>query len=164
MPGVSTRWDRSVAIADVLAGEPVDMTSAPVRPCIEGDAWQWDDVDFRVLHPRPGSPWTGNNASCVLEISTGEQRVLLTGDIEAPVERILDYRTMLRSATVALVPHHGSGTSSSDILVDQVRAEIAIVSAGYANRWGFSKDRGRRSVGANTARPCSRRHCPARST
>ena len=69
-----------------------------------------------------------------------EHQVLFTGDIEAPVEILLAYRSMLAPATVVVVPHHGSGTSSSMALVQAVRPDLAIVSAGFANRWGMPKD------------------------
>jgi competence protein ComEC len=134
---------------DVLSGEPLDPPSVRDRACVAGEAWQWDGIDFVVLHPRAGSPWTGNNASCVVEVSAGNHRILLSGDIEAPVERLLEYRSALRQSRVVIVPHHGSRTSSSASLVATTSADVAIVSAAHANRWGFPKsdvvDRWRRS-------------------
>jgi len=43
------------------------------------------------------------------------------------------------AADVVVVPHHGSATSSSPAFVAAVGAEHAIVSAGFANRWGFPR-------------------------
>jgi competence protein ComEC len=39
-------------------------------------------------------------------------------------------------ADVLLVPHHGSKTSSSDAFLSAVKPRIAIVQAGYRNRFG----------------------------
>jgi competence protein ComEC len=39
-------------------------------------------------------------------------------------------------ADVLLVPHHGSKTSSSDAFLDAVQPRIALVQAGYRNRFG----------------------------
>jgi competence protein ComEC len=38
-----------------------------------------------------------------------------------------------------IVPHHGSRTSSSPDFVNTLRPALAIVSAGFDNRWGFPK-------------------------
>jgi competence protein ComEC len=43
--------------------------------------------------------------------------------------------TTLR-ADVLLVPHHGSKTSSTDAFLDAVSPRIALVQAGYRNRYG----------------------------
>ncbi|MEQ8208075.1 MAG: DNA internalization-related competence protein ComEC/Rec2, partial [Woeseia sp.] len=110
------------------------------RQCEAGQHWRWDGIDFAVLHPERGSTLQGNNASCVLEIATGRQRVLLTGDIERPVETGLSYGGRLRPVTVVQVPHHGSRTSSSASFIAELRADTAVVSAGYRNRWGFPKE------------------------
>jgi competence protein ComEC len=39
-------------------------------------------------------------------------------------------------ADVLLVPHHGSKTSSSDAFLDAVSPRLALVQAGYRNRYG----------------------------
>lgn len=156
-------------VGRVISGEPLAGMAYAREPCVDGDAWRWNEVDFRFLHPRPNTPWRGNNASCVLEISAGDRRMLLTGDIESPVEILLEYRDKLRSAYVLTVPHHGSRTSSAEVLVRATRPALAIVSASRSNRWGFPKEniveRWRRSgaavYGTATSGAISQRICPA---
>jgi competence protein ComEC len=62
--------------------------------------------------------------------------VLLTGDIEEKIEAeiIAKFGKKLQ-ADVLVVPHHGSNTSSSRRFIDIVDPEIAIISAGYKNRY-----------------------------
>ena len=105
----------------VFTGEYIDYLGRAQRPCIDSMDWQVDGVRFRILHPRANTPWTGNNASCVLEVSAGAQRLLLTGDIEAPVEILLGHRNKFTTSDVVVVPHHGSRTSSRMALVDATR-------------------------------------------
>ncbi|MDX1516359.1 MAG: DNA internalization-related competence protein ComEC/Rec2 [Woeseiaceae bacterium] len=126
-----------VRVGVVYAGEP--LHALPAKRCVRDQAWSWDGVRFRVLHPPAGSPFDGNDASCVLQIGAGEHRVLLTGDIEAPVEAALVRARAVGTADVVAVPHHGSRTSSTPPFVSTVRARYAIVSAAHANQWGFPK-------------------------
>ena len=127
---------RGVRVGNVRAGEPIPVLGRAQQACIADDSWSWDGAEFRVLHPRRHTRWRGNNASCVLEVSVGDHRLLLTGDIESPVEKLLAHRDRLRGAAVVFVPHHGSRTSSTDSLVRATRPDIAVVSAGFRNRWG----------------------------
>ena len=64
--------------------------------------------------------------------------MLLTSDIESPDEHQL-VLFGLQHSDVLLVPHHGSGTSSSDAFLDAVSPEIAIVPVGYRNRYRHPK-------------------------
>ena len=61
---------------------------------------------------------------------------LLVGDIEAPQEQALLARGAALRADVLLVPHHGGKTSSSALFLDAVQPRIALVQAGYRNRFG----------------------------
>jgi len=112
-------------------------------PCIAGQRWRWDGVEFEVLHPR-GAPTVRmqrtNDRSCVVSVSAGGFRALLTGDVEEEAERELlaGDATALR-ADVALVPHHGSRTSSTPAFVSAVSPHFAVVPAGYRNRFGHPK-------------------------
>ena len=87
--------------------------------------------------PRQGA---GNDASCVLQVSAGDTRLLLTGDIGAAVERRLlaQFDTALH-ADVVQVAHHGSRTSSDPGFVAAVQPRLALFSTGYRNRFGFPK-------------------------
>ena len=110
------------------------------RVCSAGRSWSWDGISFRFLSPLPGHRGSRNDRSCVLRISDGISSVLLTGDIERRAERLLvgRYGEALRS-NVMIVPHHGSNTSSSQLLLDAVQPDIAIVSRGASNRFGHPR-------------------------
>ncbi|MDQ6882259.1 MAG: MBL fold metallo-hydrolase, partial [Pseudomonadota bacterium] len=107
--------------------------------CIAGQRWQWDGVAFEVLHPQApdyDAAAKSNAMSCVLRIATASQSALLVGDIELPQEvRLLANGAHLQ-ADILLVPHHGSKTSSSMAFLRAVQPRIAIVQAGYRNRFG----------------------------
>ncbi|MEY4912143.1 MAG: hypothetical protein RL761_1806 [Pseudomonadota bacterium] len=119
------------------------QTFRPVQRCVAGQTWQWDGVDFTVLHPSAEdyeSPKKPNAMSCVLRISTPQHSVLLVGDLEQPQElRLvaeLPTKASILKSDVLLVPHHGSKTSSSAAFLDAVQPQLAIVQAGYRNRFG----------------------------
>ncbi len=111
----------------------------PATRCAAGQRWDWDGVSFEVLHPRAGD-YQGqprsNALSCVLRISNGHHAALLAGDIEQPQEARLVAEAAAVQADLLLVPHHGSKTSSSGPFLDAVRPRLAIVQAGYRNRFG----------------------------
>jgi len=118
----------------------------PVKRCVAGQTWIWDGVRFEVLHPRaedyaaPGQTALpkSNAMSCVLRIASlnDAQVALLTGDIEAAQEARLVTDTVPLKSDLLLVPHHGSKTSSSPAFLDAVDPKIALVQAGYRNRFG----------------------------
>ena len=126
-----------VEVAEVLAGEPATLAPGAAIGCRRGQAWRWDGVVFRVLHPAAGAKYSGNDASCVILVEAGNARLLLSGDIESGVERALVGSGGLGRVEAVLVPHHGSRTSSTNGFVGALSADVALVSAGYRNRWGM---------------------------
>ncbi len=124
----------------ILAGEPREMKGRDAEQCRGGMSWEWDGVDFQVLHPRAPFPTEGNDRSCVLRVSSSAGALLLTGDAPSKVERELArrYGQGLRSQ-VLVAGHHGSSTSSSAVLLDAVRPHWVLFSAGYRNRYGFPR-------------------------
>jgi competence protein ComEC len=98
-----------------------------------------------VLHPARENyareKFRGNDRGCVLRISTAGASVLLTADVEQKSERemLAGVADKLR-AQVLLVPHHGSRTSSTPEFLAEVNPDIALVAAGYRNRFGHPKD------------------------
>ena len=121
--------------AELLEGPDVVLRG---RVCMRGERWEWDGVRFAILHPPLEFAPLGNESSCVLKIEARGGSVLITGDVETRGEETLLQAAELAS-DVVVVPHHGSSTSSSAPFVAATRPSYALVSAGYANRWGFPK-------------------------
>lgn len=113
--------------------------------CQAGQTWQWDGVSFELLHPGSGDLLTQTNKanarSCVLRVSNGQRSLLLAGDIEAAQEQTLlaRYSAAQLRAEVLLVPHHGSGTSSTPAFIAAVRPQIAVFQMAYQNRYRHPK-------------------------
>ena len=129
----------SVGFRQLRLGETLGANRPGGKPCRSGERWQWDGVQFEFLHPDRSGQWLGNDASCVLLIQSGDHKLLIPGDIEAHAERSITARQVLPSVDLVVVPHHGSKTSSGVRFSTTLRPEIAVVSAGYHNRWGFPK-------------------------
>ncbi|MBU1169145.1 MAG: DNA internalization-related competence protein ComEC/Rec2 [Proteobacteria bacterium] len=106
------------------------------------DHWDMNGVRIQVLWP-PDESEAGlaymkdiNNASLVLKLSYGEDSFLFTGDIKKKAEKAMVKRLGDELECKALiVPHHGSKSSSSDLFIEKVKPEIAVISAGYKNRF-----------------------------
>jgi competence protein ComEC len=126
------------------AGHPLRQ-QAPHQRCTAGTRWTWEGVRFEVLHPEAAdhertavAVLRPNAVSCVLRIESASGRAaLLTGDIGIDQELRLVIRQPDRlRADVLLVPHHGSGSSSSSHFLRSVRPTWAIVQSGRHNRYG----------------------------
>ncbi|MFT5117319.1 MAG: competence protein ComEC [Kiritimatiellia bacterium] len=134
-----------ISAKQILSGQPeainTGQSTVGVGQCYGGQQWVWDEVEFRILWP-PLDKLEGlsdNNRSCVLLISYQGKHVLLTGDIEKPVEQQLlsdpEFLHAVKAVDIALVPHHGSKTSSSAQWVKHVQPYWAIVTAAYKNQY-----------------------------
>ena len=127
---------RDLPVGTLRIGEPLDGIAVAQR-CVAGELWRVDGIDFEFLYPDAKSDISGNDASCVLQVSAGLHRLLLTGDIERAAEAELLRSGTLQDVDVVIVPHHGSRTSSSPSFVRALHPDLAIISAGFGNRWGL---------------------------
>jgi competence protein ComEC len=121
------------------AGEP-DRMPIPMEPCLAPQQWEWNGVRFRVLSPdttRASS--SANDRSCVLLIEGNGGRMLLTGDIASDAESRVAAVLGPGPPLVLQVPHHGSKTSSSPGFMAAIKPELAVVSAGWRNRFGHPR-------------------------
>jgi competence protein ComEC len=135
---------RGVPVAEVLSSidpaHPVLRGAPAVRRCESGQRLALGPMRVDVLRPpagddaQPRSP--GNADSCVLRVSLGGHRLLLTGDLPAREEAELAAREPDLQVAWLSVPHHGSRGSSSDALIDAAQPRWASVQAGYRNRFG----------------------------
>jgi competence protein ComEC len=116
------------------------------RRCHDGESWNWDGVQFEILHPArsDGTNTTrphDNDQSCVLRISVGKHSVLLAGDIEKNSEiRLLRQHADKLSTSLLVVPHHGSKSSSGYEFVSATLPDYAVFTAGYRNRFGHPRE------------------------
>ena len=123
----------SFFVQDILTSSSLAFPRS--RACHAGQFWHWDNVDFHILHPPVHDYFSNSNhRSCVLKVSTMTGSILLSGDIEKPIERSLIKRSSVH-ADILIVPHHGSRSSSTEAFIDAVKPKVALFSSGYQNRF-----------------------------
>jgi competence protein ComEC len=96
-------------------------------------------VRFEILNPQARAYADGNRRdndfSCALKVSLGKHSLLITGDAERRGELELLESGANLSATVLMVGHHGSRTSSLAEFVEQVNPRVGVFTVGYRNRF-----------------------------
>lgn len=78
-----------------------------------------------------------NNNSLVLKVNAFNYKILFTGDIEKSQEQKLIKAWPKLNVDIFKVPHHGSNTSSSYELLNNINFELAICMNGYLNSFDF---------------------------
>lgn len=94
----------------------------------------WNQGVMSVYNGRV-SAGNENDASLALHLAFGRQGVLLTADLEAQGVSNLLAAAVPGAVSVLKVPHHGSRSSDTERLVDELKPDVALVSAGYQNRY-----------------------------
>ncbi|NWG86037.1 MAG: DNA internalization-related competence protein ComEC/Rec2 [Hydrogenophilaceae bacterium] len=125
-------------------GQAVLRHVPKTRPCLVGQRWMWDGVQFELLHPTTGHyrnrHYRDNDRGCVLRIESAYGSVLIPADIERLGELSLLERLPARlHADVLLAPHHGSGTSSMPAFLAAVQPRWVVIPVGHRNRFGHPK-------------------------
>ncbi|MGI9181163.1 MAG: DNA internalization-related competence protein ComEC/Rec2 [Longimicrobiaceae bacterium] len=117
--------------------EEREVAWSAARP---GRTLQIDGVTLELLWPDAellDRVTDANEISAVTLLRYGELSVLLTGDAYAETEHELVARHGERlRAQILKAGHHGSRTSTSERLLDAVRPELVVISAGRRNRYG----------------------------
>ncbi|ORT50124.1 hypothetical protein ST37_09405 [Vibrio sp. qd031] len=110
-------------------------------PCVEGINKRIGNTDIDVVWPTMTKVRAYNPDSCVVRISVGKHRILLTGDID----KLAEYLLMQRSTSIQLesdilsVPHHGSESSSTEKLLRWVNPTWSVAGTDFNGRWGLPK-------------------------
>jgi len=122
---------------NVYSGQPARLPGDTIRRCVRGQHWQRGGLEVSVIWPTVDAEISdSNNHSCVLILNYKTLTILLPGDIEKSVEQQLLQAGVLPTAVdILVVPHHGSRTSSSQALLNQIRPRFAVISVGYRNRY-----------------------------
>ena len=148
-PAVMAMQPQADVLTSVAVDHPLQQLGAMQR-CERGQTWTWDGVRFEVMHPQAADyerKLKPNALSCVLRITAEpldeapitQVSALLAGDIEASQEQALRHSGQMLQADWLLVPHHGSATSSTVNFLEAVQPRIAVVQAGYRNRFGHPR-------------------------
>jgi competence protein ComEC len=128
-------------VSSLRDDHPIQLAASKKQKCQAGETWQWDGVQFDMLHP-PEQSYSDsglktNALSCVLKISTTHGSVLLPADIEKQSEhQLLAGAGHALASTVLIAPHHGSKTSSTNEFIREVNPRLVIFTVGYRNRFG----------------------------
>lgn len=129
-------------------------TSAPAqipdsRACLAGEKWDWDGIDFEILHPPPTLPYLGNESSCVLRIDGLGGSTLIPGDIGEVIEaRLIREQPRKLDVDLLIAGHHGSAGSTSAAFLAATTPGEVWYSAGYRNRFDFPREEVRQRVAA----------------
>ncbi len=116
-------------LADEIAAGATHLTA---RECIEGEKSVFDlgsGIEMRILDQKfyyEKSATENNHSVCTL-FSYGPYRYLFTGDLEADGERSLAERNALPEVTLYKAGHHGSKTSSSELLLEVIKPRYVCV-------------------------------------
>lgn len=102
----------------------------------KGDRWAVNGTTFTILSPSSDIEMERNDQSIVIHANIGGKGWLFTGDIEKDGEEKLLANYPALSADILKVGHHGSKTSTSESLVEKLKPEVALISAGKDNRFG----------------------------
>jgi competence protein ComEC len=119
----------------VESGEPERLT-IPAAQCLAGESWNWNGVEFRVVHPSEPLSGIDNDRCCVLDVRNNGSELVLPGDITKAVEPdVGGALAPVEPHLVLQVPHHGSKTSSSVGFIADLHPMLGLISAGYMNRF-----------------------------
>ena len=147
--GVPVDWMLTSVFAEAEIVKTAEKRGTQALACVAGQTWTWDEVRFDVLHPDAANYGEAklktNDRSCVVKVSTKKFSALLTADIETVSEAAIVARYTAQSealrSDVLMMPHHGSLTSSTPEFIDAVAPKLAVINAGYRNRFGHPRDR-----------------------
>lgn len=131
--------------ADALEDAPAEVLNLPgveYRQVRRGDTVDIGSFCARVMWPFESVDGEGNEDSLVLLLSYVQEgkglRILLTGDAELDQER--EFVQEVGDIDVLKLGHHGSKVSVDGELLDVLKPELSLASAGEGNRYGHPSD------------------------
>lgn len=131
--------------ADALEDAPAEVLNRPgveYRQVRRGDTVDIGSFCARVMWPFESVDGEGNEDSLVLLLSYVQEgkglRMLLTGDAELDQER--EFVQEVGDIDVLKLGHHGSKVSVDGELLDVLKPELSLASAGVGNRYGHPSD------------------------
>lgn len=97
-----------------------------------------ENIRLYIFDPVDGEDDLNNSSVCAL-LDYDEVEALFTGDLESDYEddlvRVAEGK-LHKDIEIYKVGHHGSRTSSSEVLLNTIMPEVAIISCGENNKYG----------------------------
>ena len=147
LPGLSERGQEEMLeqLGEFMEQEDWSL-QVPIGFLSAGEGFLCDRARFLCLHP--GKGWAGLEPNaysvCIYGIFIGrdgdtEFDFLMTGDVEGPGEEALlgELRGRgIQGISLLKVAHHGSGSATSEELLEQAAPALSVISCGRNNRYG----------------------------
>lgn len=117
--------------------EEIKKQRIPIYEKKAGDTILSDYFHFQYLYPMDET-YEGNNDSLVLSMKNNYFHGLFIGDLEEQGELGLveRYSNAIQQIELLKIGHHGSKTSSNEQFLTLVQPSVAIIQAGFENRYG----------------------------
>ncbi|WP_100913426.1 DNA internalization-related competence protein ComEC/Rec2 [Pseudoalteromonas spongiae] len=125
--------DHSGGLTDLRHAGYFSTISGFEKACNINANWL-ENVRFKSF-AAPHTAHSDNNSSCVLLITSGKFKLLLTGDIEAERENMLLSEPSIQNIDVLISPHHGSNSSSTEGFINKTQPRWVVHSVNAYNRW-----------------------------
>ena len=134
----------AIALPDVEPQDPLRQEILELADEMEIPVWFIrSDTTVRLetggtltIFPPLGEGTDTNELGLTLLASSGGFDVLITGDMSGEVEELLLSHAALPDIELLVAGHHGSAGSVTEALLERVRPELAVISAGENNRYG----------------------------
>jgi competence protein ComEC len=150
-------WDHAGGVGYLLQRIPADAVFLPNSPDEDGIldtilpycdgkevfvdqdlGLDWDDQDITIFAPILS---TSDNERGLCVLFRGQKcDILITGDLSSLGEKLLLKSKDIPDLTVLVAGHHGSKTSTCQVLVDATSPEYALISVGEDNYYGHPHD------------------------
>ena len=111
-----------------------DVTEGTIYPVTDTVELAYSDVTITVIPSHLGNS-DNESGLCVL-FQSENCAILITGDRNTFGEQLLLHSVDIPDLDVLIVGHHGSKYSTGEILLEQTKPEIAIISVGENNPYG----------------------------
>ncbi len=132
-------WHRAVNKEQTGEGASYEIVATPYVLAVGSSTIQFLYPDHDVVadpHVPGEKNIDTNDTSVVIKVSYGTQDILLTGDMEAPLEHYLVQKEAGElAAEILKAGHHGSRSSSSEEFLRAVGPKDVVISSGQGNSY-----------------------------
>lgn len=132
---ILTKTDYSTDVSNTMLSVIREKNINEIYPHA-GDTFVLGDANILVAAPNRNDYRDENNNSIIIKVTYGDISYLFCGDAEIESEYDMAESGLDISAQVIKIGHHGSESSTSQMLLNTVKPEYAVISVGRDNDYG----------------------------